>query len=227
MQLIIRRIREQGRDVRSFDMMPEEAAGRHGLTFTPGQVAVLSVADLQGAYFAFASAPEDAELEFLIKRSGEAGRALYDLQIGQSVELTHIVGRGFSLDDYHGRDLIFIAMGTGVAPLRSALRSALNKADKFGRMIVLYGVRTPEDFCYRDEVEHWQTSGVEMRQVISQPTGYEWSGQTGYVQSLLDNLLPQLRSPVALVCGSPEMIDQTRSRLQEMGLAPEQILTNY
>ena len=56
---------------------------------------------------------------------------------------------------------------------------------------------------------------------------YGWSGPTGYVQSLLDHVLPDLKSPVALVCGSREMIAQTRDRLQQMGFAPQAILTNY
>ncbi len=92
---------------------------------------------------------------------------------------------------------------------------------------MLYGARTPDHFCYRDEVDDWRKAGVELRQVVSQPGGYEWAGPTGYVQSLLDNLLPELPSPVALICGSREMIEQTRGRLQTMGLTPEQIMTNY
>lgn len=227
MKLILRRVREQGREIRSFDLTPEEATPQHAVSFAPGQVAVLQINDLRPAYFAFASAPEDPEVEFLVKRSGEAGQALHELQLGQSVELTQVVGRGFPLANFQGRDLIFIAMGTGVAPLRSALRSALKRPDEFGRLVVLYGVRTPEDFCYRDEIDGWRDAGVDLRQVISQPTGYEWSGPTGYVQSLLDNLLPELHAPVALVCGSRDMIDQTRARLQEMHFAPEDILTNY
>ena len=69
--------------------------------------------------------------------------------------------------------------------------------------------------------------GVELRRVISRPDGHDWSGPTGYVQSLLDHVLPALHDPVALVCGSREMIEQTRARLSEMGFAPESILTNY
>ena len=80
---------------------------------------------------------------------------------------------------------------------------------------------------HRDETAAWQAAGVELRQVVSRPDGYEWAGQTGYVQSLLDNVLPTLSSPVALVCGSREMIEHTRDRLGEMGLPPEAILTNY
>ncbi|MDQ3253621.1 MAG: hypothetical protein M3R15_06900, partial [Acidobacteriota bacterium] len=155
------------------------------------------------------------------------GQMIYNMRPGDRVELVEIVGHGFALDAQRGKDLVFVAMGTGVAPLRSALRYALKRDDDYGQIIVLYGARTPADFCYRDETESWQAAGVELRQVISRPDGYEWAGSTGYVQSLLDNVLPNLSDPVALVCGSREMIEQTRDRLHEMGFAPEAILTNY
>jgi sulfhydrogenase subunit gamma (sulfur reductase) len=101
-----------------------------------------------------------------------------------------------------------------------------NKPD-FGQLVVLYGARTPDDFCYRSEIADWANLGVELRQVISRPDGHDWSGPTGYVQSLLDHVLPDLRSPVALICGSLEMIDQTRERLSKMGFKNDEILTNY
>ena len=226
--LVIKRVHEEARLVRAFDALPEGAARAHGLDFRPGQVARLRVGDAGAAYFAIASAPADEEVEFLVKLSNDpACSALYETGVGGRVELLEIAGHGFALEEQEGRDLVFVAMGTGVAPLRSALRSALGRAESFGQIVVLYGARTPEDFCYRDEVETWRAAGVELRQVISRPDGYEWAGSTGYVQSLLDNVLPNLSDPVALVCGSREMIEQTRDRLQEMGFAPERILTNY
>jgi sulfhydrogenase subunit gamma (sulfur reductase) len=225
--LTVTRVRRQARDVRSFDMRPEHA---RKLAHAPGQVAQLRVRDMQ-SYFAIASAPEDDALEFLIKRTGGAsndvGTPFYDLKEGDRVDLVSIVGQGFRLDEQEGHDLVFVAMGTGIAPVRSALRHALARPDSFGQLVVLYGARTPEDFCYADETEAWQAAGVELRQVISRPDGYEWAGQTGYVQSLLDHVLPTLAAPVAFVCGSREMIQHTRDRLQEMGLDAENILTNY
>ena len=226
--LVVRRVHEEARDIRAFDVLPEGASDCHEMPFTPGQVALLEVGGEARAYFAIASAPEDDELEFLVKRSNDpASRALYETKPGGRVRLVEIAGHGFDLKAQEGRDLVFVAMVTGVAPLRSALRSVLPRADKYGQVVVLYGVRTPEDFCYRDEVDSWRAAGVELRQVISRPDGYEWSGSTGYVQSLLDNVLPTLSAPLALVCGSREMIEHTRDRLQEMGFRPEKILTNY
>jgi sulfhydrogenase subunit gamma (sulfur reductase) len=235
--LIIKRVRDEARETRSFDMLPasvdssksDGGTGVHGLTFLPGQVAVLRAGGDDGptSYFAFASTPEDTELEFLVKRASGASASIYQMKEGDRVELLDIVGHGFALDEQRGRDLVFVAMGTGVAPLRSALRHVLTRPDDFGQLVVLYGARTPDDFCYRDETEMWEAAGVELRQVVSRPDGHDWYGPTGYVQSLLDHVLPDLSSPVALICGSREMIQQTRDRLQQMGFAPEAILTNY
>ncbi len=226
-KLVIKRVRDQARSTRSFDLLPQDAQGEHGVFFLPGQVAILQVPGESPAYFALASAPEDRELEVLVKRKVGASTVIYDLPEGETIELAGIAGHGFSLEQQKGRDLVFVAMGTGVAPLRSALRHVLNRKQEFGQLLVLYGAQTPDDFCYRDETEGWANAGVELRQVISRPDGHDWSGPTGYVQSLLDNVLPNLAAPVALICGSLEMIEQTRERLGKMGFRPEEILTNY
>lgn len=207
--------------------MPQNHSGVHGVEFIPGQVAVLRVAGEDPAYFAFASAPTDPELEVLVKQKIGASNVIFEMKPGDSVELVSVAGHGFSLDEHQGNDLIFVAMGTGVAPLRSALRYVLQRQKDFGQLVVLYGARTPDDFCYRDETEAWENAGVELRQVISRPDGHDWSGPTGYVQSLLDHVLPDLKSPIALICGSQEMIAQTRDRLAQMGFGRDEILTNY
>lgn len=225
--LIITRVRPQGPNIRSFALRSSEAEVTHGVDFIPGQVAVLRVNQEEPAYFAFASAPEDRELEILVKRTAGASVAIFDMKEGEQLDLLSVTGHGFDLPREKGRDLVFVAMGTGVAPLRSALRYVLRRQEDFGQLVVLYGARTPDDFCYRDETESWEAAGVELRQVISRPDGHDWSGPTGYVQSLLDHVLPDLKSPVALVCGSREMIGQTRDRLERMGFAREAILTNY
>ena len=225
--LIITRVLDQGHDIRSFDLMPVDANNMHGFDFIPGQVAILRVNQEEPAYFAFASAPEDRELEILVKRTIGASLSLFDLKEGDQLDLIDVAGDGFDLERLLHRDLVFVAMGTGVAPLRSALRHVLKRQEQFGKLVVLYGARTPDDFCYRDETDRWQDAGVELRQVVSRPGDHDWSGPTGYVQSLLDHVLPDLNAPVALVCGSREMIAQTRERLQQMGFPADAILTNY
>jgi NAD(P)H-flavin reductase len=179
------------------------------------------------AYYAFASAPDDSELEVLVKQTAGVSSRIFDMQAGERIELLEVTGHGFALEEQKGNDLVFVAMGTGVAPLRSALRHVLKRKQDFGQMVVLYGARTPDHFCYKDETQSWEDAGVELRQVISRPDGHDWSGPTGYVQSLLDHVLPSLSSPIALICGSLQMMEQTRDRLQQMGFKPQEILTNY
>jgi len=220
--LVITGVRNQARLIRAFDLRADGV-----VDFKPGQVAVLRVDGEEPAYFAFAGAPDDPELEVLVKQKVGASAVIYNMCVGDQIELVSIAGHGFDLERMKGRDLVFVAMGTGVAPLRSALRHVLKRKDEFGQLVVLYGARTPDDFCYRDETEDWSAHGVELRQVISRPDGHDWSGPTGYVQSLLDNVLPSLSAPVALICGSREMIEQTRERLGKMGFKPDEILTNY
>jgi len=226
LSLVITRVRDQAPLIRSFDLRVHNAEHER-LAFVPGQVAVLQVDDQHPAYFAFASAPEDPDLEVLVKQKAGASHVIYEMKPGETVDLMGIAGHGFALDSHRHRDLVFVAMGTGVAPLRSALRHVMKRRKEFGELVVLYGARTPDDFCYRHETEAWRDAGVELRQVISRPDGHDWSGPTGYVQSLLDNVLRSLKSPVALICGSKEMINQTRERLGKMGFKAEEILTNY
>lgn len=225
--LVITRVRDQARITRSFDLRPQDPCDSRAFQFIPGQVAILRVKSEDPAYFAFASAPDDPDLQVLVKQKAGASSVIYDMKAGEEIELLGIAGQGFKLHEMKGRDLVFVAMGTGVAPLRSALRQVFKRLDDFGQLVVLYGARTPDDFCYRDETEDWKDAGVELRQVISRPDGHDWSGPTGYVQSLLDHVLPNLSSPVALICGSREMITQTRERLGKMGFKSEEILTNY
>ncbi len=208
-------------------MLPPEAEKER---FIAGQVAVLEMEGRKPLYLAFASAPDDKEYEFLVKHSdNEASLAhgLFNAGAAAEITLSKIVGNGFPLENHQGRDLVFVAMGTGIAPLRSTLRHVFRRRHDFGQLIVLHGARTSKDFYFAEEITtEWRTHDVTLRQVISQPND-EWSGDTGYVQSLLDNIVPDLHNPLALICGSNEMMQQTKDRLQELGFADENILTNY
>jgi NAD(P)H-flavin reductase len=225
--LSITRIAKHTPTTWSFFMIPQNTP-RPG--FVAGQVAVLEMDHYGDSYYAFASAPEESEFEFLIKRrpSASVTGALFDPHIAKRIVLKEIVGTGFPVEQHKGHDLVFVAMGTGLAPLRSALRHIFYQRGEYGRLFVLYGARQIEDFCFEDEmITEWKRQGVELRQVISQPGDAAWDGPTGYVQSLLDHVVPEMNNPLALVCGSREMIEQTRGRLAELGFSPEKILTNY
>src|ERR1044072_8312907 len=124
--------RGQARNTRSVDLRCSEA-----VDFTPGQGAILRVEGEEPAYFAFASAPDDRDLEVLVKQKMGTSSVIYDMCVGDQIELVGIAGHGFKLDDMKGRDLVFVAMGTGVAPLRSALRYVLKRKKDLDRKSVV------------------------------------------------------------------------------------------
>src|SRR5713101_7640257 len=136
-RLVIARVRDQGHDTRSFDLLPIGAGQAHGVAFIPGQVAILGVNDEEPAYFAFASAPADRELEFLIKRTAGASAAIFDMKEAGRIDLLGVTGHGFDLDRHRGRDLVLVAMGTGVAPLRSAFPHVLTRKHEFGQLVAV------------------------------------------------------------------------------------------
>ena len=161
-----------------------------------------------------------------MKRTIGASVALFDMKAGDHLDLVDVAGHGFDLDRLHGRDLVFVAMGTGVAPLRSVLRHVLQRKDEFGKLVVLYGPHAGRFLLSRRN--RWL--GRRGRRAAASHLS---SRRTRLVRAdglraiAIDHVLPDLKMPVALVCGSREMIAQTRDRLQQMGFAPQAILTNY
>src|SRR5688572_20412390 len=117
--LVITRVRDQARITRSFDL---RAAGGQRVEFISGQVAILRVAGQDPAYFAFASAPEDPELEVLVKQKIGGSNVIFNMHEGEVIELVGVAGQGFALEEQEDKDVVFVGMGTGGAPLRSAVR---------------------------------------------------------------------------------------------------------
>lgn len=226
-ELKVTNIVERSADVWSFKMEP---AGSTHEAFTAGQVAVLEIEGYSQGYIAFASAPSDAHYEFLVKRSkieSALAKGLFDLKEHARVLLTKIVGHGFPVEQLTRKDLLFVGIGTGIAPLRSVARELVRHRNDYGSIVFLHGARTDEDLYYNEEIEgEWQQIGIKTRRVLSRPSP-GWSGDSGYVQNLLEDVTKDLNEPVAMICGSNEMMKQTRERLQSLGFSDDRILTNY
>lgn len=205
-----------------------EDARLDDLHFEPGQVAVLRVSEYGEAYLAIASPPGNpAGLEFLIKRTGEVGQRLCDLEHLAEAELVGLIGRGFPVDEFEGKDLIFVAAGTAIAPIRAAISHAVKRRASFGSIVLIHGVRRPEDFAVDDELDRWREAGVDVRLTVTQPGERAWEGSIGRVQALLAPAVRDAFDPVAFVCGSDEMMEQTTELLEALGVPPELILRNY
>ena len=215
-------------EIRSFRLGPMPPDTSTHLTFIPGQFVEIRTAPQESAYFAIASAPEDHHfLEFLIKKGKGVAGAMFELSVGSEVEITGPQGKGFPIDEHKGKNLLLIGVGTGIAPLRSALKSALGKRQDFGDFTFVYGVLTPQHFCYMNDLQHWSRNSVHMHLTVTFPEGTSWKGHAGFVQAVLRRIKPNPTNTVALLVGMNEMIQDNTQLLLEMGFPEGNILLNH
>jgi sulfhydrogenase subunit gamma (sulfur reductase) len=196
--------------------------------FIPGQVAVLGVPGVGESYYAIASAPEDKTgMEFLVKKGEGVSKALFEAKKGDLVQAKGPVGKGFPIDKYHGRNLLIAAVGSAIAPMRGVIRSINRRRQDFGKIAVIFGARRPEDFPFAGEFEDWKKAEIEVMLSVSRPEGTNWTGSTGHCQAHFKQALEGLGHPVSLICGMKAMQEQSRDDLVKLGVAPEEVLTNY
>jgi NAD(P)H-flavin reductase len=221
-KLTIKKIFKHTPDVWSFFLDPKP-------DFVAGQVAVLGMDGYKSSYLAFASAPEDTECEFLVRRSEHETTLAYGLfnHDEASVKLENIIGNGFSLEEHRGADVLFLAMGTGIAPLRSTLRHLFHARGDYGKLTVLHGIRQTSDQYFISEInDEWRKQEVFYQPIVSRPEE-DWSGEKGYVHDFLEKIIMPSAKSVALLCGSLDMMKQSREKLNLLGMSDDQILTNY
>ncbi|MBI1821281.1 MAG: hypothetical protein HY036_00365 [Nitrospirae bacterium] len=196
--------------------------------FNTGQFVMLSLThEEKGAYFAIASAPEENEsLDFLIKKTSGIGEKLLNRKVGDIVRLEGPLGKGFPIDQYKGKHLLLIGVGTGIAPLRSVYRSVILRRSDFRYVHLYYGVLTPAHFCHREEIRELRKKDIQVFLTVTTPDA-DWAGRTGFVQNHFAEAAPDPENSVALLAGMKEMIDQSREELLRIGFKPDQILINY
>lgn len=186
---------------------------------TPGQYLRMVLGD-QITYFAMCSAPEErSRLQFLIRMDGRVGERVRDLRPGDEVEISGVEGMGFPLEGILGRELVLMATGTGLAPLRSLIQSPLSA--QFPRIHLYFGTTTLAEVPFLDEMETWRGRGLHIRLALSR------GDEPRYVQDLLHTHPGVLGESAALVCGNPVMMDAVSLALQEAGMPTPYIRRNF
>ena len=179
--------------------------------------------------YSIASAPEetsrDGWLEFLVQvdASGETGLPLNGLRPGGVLDVEGPFGSFAFDDDRPERQLLFIAGGTGIAPLRSMLWHAL-LGGRPSRLSVVYSARAPEEFAYLEELQRLAAEdSITFRQTVTRASGSNWTGRFGRIDA--DCLAPLLTPAATLcfVCGPPALLEEMRPLLQQLGARTDQI----
>ena len=213
-------------DVKTFRV--EKIGGGKLFEHLPGQCAILSVTGYGEAIFSITSSPTNEKyMEFSIKRCGSITNFLhFDIEPGQQIAVRGPYGNHFPVEDkLKGKDLLFIAGGIGLAPLRSVINYVLDNRDDYGTVDILYGSRSADDLVKLKEIQEvWmKAEGVNVYLTIDREQE-GWDGHVGFVPTYLKEIGFDT-DKVALVCGPPIMSKFVLAGLQEMGFTKEQVYT--
>ena len=222
---VVTDIRRDTPDVKTFRVQALD--GGKCFEHIPGQCAMLSIPGVGKAMFSITSSPTVREYqEFSIKKCGCLTSWLHQMDVGQQITIRGPYGNGFPVEgDLKGKDLIFIAGGIGLAPLRSVINYVRANRDNYGTVDVVYGARSAEDLVDIDEIQNeWtKTPGVNVHLTIDRAQE-GWDGHVAFVPAFVTELGFDPNKTV-LVCGPPVMIKFTLKALMEQGFKRNNVYT--
>ena len=197
-----------------------EAAGDDGARFAPGQFAMLYVFGSGEVPISVSAIPErDGALVHTVRAVGAVTRTLCAARAGDVVGVRGPFGIGWPLDEAAGRDVVIVAGGLGMAPLRPVVHALLAHRERYGRVTLLYGGRSPADLLYADELAAWRRDGeLEVELIVDAPDA-EWRGHVGVVTRLIRRASLEPGRTVAMTCGPEVMMRFAVAALQEHGVA--------
>jgi NAD(P)H-flavin reductase len=188
------------------------------LEFKPGQFNMLYAFGVGEVPISIASAPQQPErLEHTIRGVGAVTRALCALKPGDTLGMRGPFGTSWPLSEAEGRDVVFIAGGLGLAPLRPAILHVLSERHKYGAVTVLYGARSPTDLLYESELHSWRGRFDCQLEVIVDRAGRDWYGPVGVVTKLISRASIEPDDAVFL-CGPEIMMRFAVAELERRGV---------
>ncbi len=223
---IIEKIIEETPDTRTFHFNFRNAKLKEEFGFESGQFGEFSVFGVGEATFCLSSSPTRPDhLEFAVKRVGRVTEALHRLPVGAEIGFRGPFGNSFPLEEMKGKNLLFIAGGIGLAPLRSLIWNAIDKRKDYKNIDIIYGARSPHDLCFSYDLKEWREDN-SLKTVITVDKGDDkWKGRVGFVPQVLEQAAPSAKDSLAVVCGPPVMIRFTFPVLDKLGFTPQQMIT--
>jgi len=218
-------VRTDTPDVKTFRVAAPD--GGKCFTHIPGQCAMLSIPGIGEAMFSITSSPTNTEyMEFSIKKCGCLTNWLHRMEPGQTITIRGPYGNGFPVDtDFSGKDLLFVAGGIGLAPLRSVINYVRHFRENYGTVDIVYGSRSMEDLVdYQEIIDEWsREEGIHVHLTIDREQE-GWTGHVGFVPNYVKELGFDVNKTV-IICGPPIMIKYTLAGLQELGFEKKQVFT--
>ncbi|MBR6727184.1 MAG: FAD/NAD(P)-binding protein [Clostridia bacterium] len=223
---IVTKITNQTPDVKTFRV--EAPGGGKLFEHEPGQCAMLSVPGISEAMISITSSPTNKDyMEYSIKRCGCLTDWLHSMEEGQMITVRGPYGRPFPVhDELKGKNLIFVAGGIGLAPLRSVINYVRDNRADYGHVDIVYGSRSKDDLVGYDEiVNDWMNTPDFNVHLTIDREQEGWDGHVGFVPNYVKELDFKPENTCVLICGPPIMIKFTLPGLLELGFDKTQVFT--
>ena len=223
---VVTEVRIDTPDIKNFRVVGRD--GKKPIIHMPGQCAMVSLPGIGEAMFSITSSPTNEDyIEFEIKKCGCLTNWLHMIEPGQEITVRGPYGNAFPVDDaFAGKDLLIIAGGVGLAPVRSVINYVRHYRDRYGKIDIVYGSRSKEDLAFYDEiVNEWMKDERDVHVHLTIDREQEgWDGHVGFVPNYVKELGLDTNM-VAILCGPPIMIKFTLAGLKEIGFNETQIYT--
>jgi len=178
-----------------------------GIEYKAGQFMEVSVYGIGEAPISICSAPgKRDDLEMCVRAVGDVTATIHQHEVGQTIGLRGPFGNGFDMGQVAGMDLLFVAGGLGLAPCRSFILDALNNRDRFSKVTILYGARSPRDLLYRNDLQEWSNRKDCDFMMTVDRGDQTWTGNTGVITTLFRKI-PKVdpANTAAFIIGPPVM----------------------
>jgi len=219
---VVRKVAKETPDTFTLTLQPGDGGGP--IRFHPGQFSMLWVFGVGELPISISGDPaQDDRLEYTVRSVGQATHALVSRSVGDGVGVRGPLGTGWPVEAAHQRDVIVVAGGIGLAPLRPVVLEVLHNRDAYGRLVILYGARSPRDLLYRKELAAWARQRDTQVLVTVDYGGLGWRGHVGVVTTLFKYARLQPSRSVAMVCGPEIMMRLVTRELDNQGLARRDI----
>jgi len=194
-------------------------------TWEPGQFMMLSLFGVGEAALSISNIPEDGSLNTTIRAVGNVTKKIKELQKGDTLGMRGPYGTGWPIKEAKGKNILLIAGGMGLAPLRGVIQHIALKRNNFGHLEIIYGARTPNDMIFTNQLGKWhqiENSHLDLT-VDGIPPGTHWDGKIGLVTSCFPTMKTRPQKSVALVCGPEIMMRFVAKCLETIGFKENQI----
>lgn len=207
-------------DTWTLEMEPVDGPG---LRFAPGQFTMLSAAGHGEVPISISGDPAEPErLVQTVRSVGLATAAVCAAEPGQILSVRGPFGSAWPVEAAAGHDVVIAAGGLGLPPLRPAILTLLAHRDRYGRLVLLYGSRAPDQIMFPDELKAWSARGMEVHVTVDS-AGPEWLGHVGVVTRLIRRAGIDGAASTAFSCGPEVMMRFAVAALSEQGLAPDRV----